>query len=137
MPVQEDRRRISSRLVVLQVAISLIFAALAVSFWILQIVQGQKYVEMAENNHQRTLALRAPRGVLFDRNGKVLVDNRHSFTISIVREHTKNIDRTIQLLSEVAGLDPIEVKQIVERHRGEPSYRPLVVVEDASLAQVA
>ncbi len=103
----------------------------------LQIVQGQKYVEMAENNHQRTLALRAPRGVLFDRNGKVLVDNRHSFTISIVREHTKNLEHTIQKLSEVAGLDPAEVRQIVNRHRGEPSYRPLVVVEDATLAQVA
>ena len=35
-----------------------------------------EFEEMAENNHQRTLALRAPRGVLFDRNGKVLVENR-------------------------------------------------------------
>ena len=60
---------------------------------------------MAENNHQRTLALRAPRGVLFDRNGQVLVENRHSFTISIVREHTKDLDRTIRLLAAVAGLD--------------------------------
>ena len=82
MAQTEDRRRIASRLVVLQVAVIVVFAALATSFWVLQIVQGQKYVEMAENNHQRTLALRAPRGVLFDRNGKVLVDNRHSFTIS-------------------------------------------------------
>ena len=38
---------------------------------------------------------------------------------------------------QVAGLDPKQVKQIVDRHRGEPSYRPIVVVEDASLAQVA
>src|SRR3954469_10841469 len=107
----EDRRRISSRLMVLQVAVIVVFAALATSFWVLQIVQGQKYVKMAENNHQRTLALRAPRGVLFDRNGKVLVDNRHSFTISIVREHTKDLNRTIQVLSHVAGLDPAQVKQ--------------------------
>ena len=45
---------------------------------------------MAENNHQRTLALRAPRGVVFDRDGRVLVENRHSYSISIVREHTKD-----------------------------------------------
>ena len=64
MAVAEDRRRIASRLVVLQVGIVVVFAALAISFWVLQIVQGAKYVEMAENNHQRTLALRAPRGVL-------------------------------------------------------------------------
>jgi penicillin-binding protein 2 len=137
MAVAEDRRRITSRLVLLQVGVCVVFAALAISFWVLQIVQGQKYVEMAENNHQRTIALRAPRGVLFDRNGKVLVDNRHSFTISIVREHTKNIEHTIQTLADVAGLDPAAIRQIVNRHRGEPTYRPIVVVEDATLAQVA
>src|SRR5436190_600418 len=133
----EDRRRVTSRLVVLQVAIVVVFIALASSFWVLQIVQGQKYVELAENNHQRTIALRAPRGVLFDRNGRVLVDNRHSFTISIIREHTKNLDHTIRELSAVAGLEPALVRQIVDRHRTEPTYRPIVIVEDATRAQVA
>ena len=89
----ENRRRIGERLVVLQVAVILAFAALGICFWVLQIVQHAKYEEMAENNHQRTLALRAPRGMLFDRNGKVLVENRHSFTISIVREHSKDLDQ--------------------------------------------
>ena len=137
MAVAEDRRRITVRLVTLQVGAVVLFAALAIAFWFLQIVQNNKFEEMAENNHQRTLALRAPRGVLFDRNGKVLVENRHAYRISIVREHTKNMDRTIELLSSVAGLDPAEVTTTVNRHRGEPSYRPIVVVEDASLAQVA
>ena len=133
----ENRRRIGERLVVLQVAIILAFAALGICFWVLQIVQHAKYEEMAENNHQRTLALRAPRGILFDRNGKVLVENRHSFTISILREHSKDLDQTARLLAQVAGLDVKEVQEIIERHRGEPSYRPIVVVEDATLAQVA
>ena len=137
MAVAEERRRIGTRLVSLQVGAVIVFAALGICFWTLQIVQHSKYEEMAANNHQRTLALRAPRGVMFDRNGRVLVDNRNSFTISIVREHTKDLSRTVELLSHVAGLDPKQVKQIVDRHRGEPSYRPIVVVEDASLAQVA
>ena len=137
MAVAEDRRRIGTRLVTLQVAAIVVFASLGICFWVIQIIQGTKYEEMAENNHQRTLALRAPRGVLFDRNGKVLVENRNSFTISIVREHTKDLNRTVTLLAKVAGLDEKQVKQIVDRHRGEPSYRPIVVVEDASLAQVA
>ena len=137
MVVTEDRRRITVRLTVLQVSVVVTFAALAISFWFLQIVQHARYGEMAENNHQRTLALRAPRGVLFDRNGKVLVENRHSFNVSIVREHTKDLDRTTRLLAAVAGLDVSQVRQIVDRHRGEPSYRPIVVIEDASLGQVA
>src|SRR5215510_2998266 len=137
MATHEDRRKLSIRLSVLQYIITVIFSVLAVSFWFLQVVQHAKYEEMAENNHQRTLALRAPRGMLFDRNGTVLVENRHSFTISIVREHSKNLAHTVDLLSSVAHLDPQQVQQIVDRHRHEPSYRPIVVVEDATLAQVA
>src|ERR671918_1500272 len=137
MAQTEDRRRITVRLTILQVSVVVTFAALAISFWFLQIVQHSRFEEMAENNHQRTLALRAPRGVLFDRNGKVLVENRNAYRISIDRERTKDMDRTIHLLSGVAGLDPAEVTATVNRHRGEPSYRPIVVVEDASLAQVA
>ena len=113
------------------------FVVLSVSFWFLQIVQHAQYREMAENNHQRTLALRAPRGVLFDRHGKVLVENRDSLNVSIVREHTKDLDRTIRLVAEVAGLDVEDVRQTVERHKREPVYRPIVILEDASLAQVA
>ena len=41
------------------------------------------------------------------------------------------------MLSEVAGLDVENVRSVVARHKAEPSYRPIVVVEDASLAQVA
>jgi penicillin-binding protein 2 len=137
MAVAEDRRRTTTRLVVLQVCAALIFATLTICFWVLQVVQHEKFEVMAENNHQRTLALRAPRGVLFDRTGEVLVENRNSYTISIVREHTKDIGRTIRLLSEVAGLDPADVTQIVARHRREPTYRPIVIVDDATLAQVA
>ena len=137
MSTGENRRRIGERLVVLQVAVVLAFAALGICFWVLQIVQHTKYEEMAENNHQRTLALRAPRGMLFDRNGKILVENRHSFTISIIREHSKDLDRTAKMLSQVARLDLKQVQQTIERYRGEPSYRPIVVVEDATLAQVA
>ena len=133
----EDRRSLTIRLVVLQVGCGVVFAILAFSFWYLQIVQNEKFTELAENNHQRTIALRAPRGVMFDRNGEVLVENRSSFAISIVREHTKDLDRTIRVLSEVAGLDPKYVQDIVNRHRREPTYRPIVIVDDASLAQVA
>ena len=137
MSVVEDRRRVALRINVLQWGAVAVFATLAIAFWFLQVVQNAKYEEMAENNHQRTLAWRAPRGVLYDRDGTVLVENRNSFTISIVREHSKNLEHTIALLATVAHLDPQALQQIVDRHRSEPSYRPIVVVEDATLAQVA
>jgi penicillin-binding protein 2 len=133
----EDRRRVASRLSVLQYVITVVFSILAVSFWVLQVVEHAKFEEMAENNHQRTLPLRAPRGLMLDRNGKILVDNRGSYSISIVREHTKDLDRTIHMLAAVLGLDEPAVRAIVDRHRREPTYRPITVVQDATLAQVA
>src|SRR6476646_6748099 len=97
----EDRRAATTRLTVLQFAFIGIFSTLAVGFWVLQVVEHAKFEEMAENNHQRTLALRAPRGIVFDRDLKVLVENRRSYSISIVREHTKNLNHTIHVLADV------------------------------------
>src|SRR5436309_8281808 len=137
MAAVEERRRVLSRLTILQYLISGLFSVLAVSFWVLQIVQHAKFEEMAENNHQRTLALRAPRGIVLDRNNRVLIENRHSFSISIVREHTKDMNRTIRMLAQVLGYDEATVRDIVNRHRREPTYRPITIVQDASIAQVA
>ena len=137
MPPTEDRRRIATRLMALQVCVIAVFAVLGFSFWFLQIVEGDAYVELAENNNQRTLALRAPRGVLFDRDMKVLIDNRLSFTVSIDRKNAHDIPRTVRLLSAIAGLDPLQVQQAVDGWRREPSYQSIPIIEDASLDQVA
>ena len=133
----EDRRHATLRLSILQYATVAMFSVIAVGFWVMQVVEHAKFEEMAENNHQRTLALRAPRGIVFDRDLKVLVENRRSYSISIVREHTKDLNRTARLLAEAIGVDEAGVRQIIERHRREPSYRPIMVVQDATLAQVA
>jgi penicillin-binding protein 2 len=134
--VVEDRRRLGSRLSALKYLMMAVFFVLSISFWVLQVVQHAKFEEMAENNHQRTLALRAPRGLVFDRHGKMLVENRFSYSISIVREHTKDLGRTVRMLAGVLRMDEDAVRLIVERHRREPSYRPIVVVPNATLAQV-
>jgi len=132
-----DRRRTSVRLMALSVIIMSAFLALAVSFWYLQVVKHATYLEMAENNHLRRLSLRAPRGVLFDRRLNLLVENRDAFTISILREHSLDLDRTIVRLAAATGEDERRIRGTVARHRGEPSYRPIVVIDDATLAQVA
>jgi penicillin-binding protein 2 len=133
----DDRRKLVGRLVVVQYLVIVVFVVLALAFWYFQIVQHQKFSELAENNHQRNLGLRAPRGVLFDRRGRVLVENRDSFVISIVREHTRDINHTSRLLAEVLGIDESILRDIVRKHRSEPSYRPIPIVQDATLAQVA
>ena len=93
----DDRRSLTLRLKVLQYVVAAAFAALAIGFWIFQVAQHEKFREMAEENHLRRLPLPAPRGVLLDRDGNVLVDNQNSRNIALVREQTRNIDETLHI----------------------------------------
>ena len=137
MAIAEDRRRLATRVTAIQVVVFLGFVLLVGGFWFFQIAQHTKFKEMAESNHQRTLPLRAPRGIMFDRHGRVLVENRPSKNISILREHSKDLGRTIAVLATVTGVSSAEIREVVARHRHEPSYRPVVVINDATLDQVA
>ena len=132
----DDRRGLGLRLSAVQYLVAAAFAALAIGFWVFQVAQHDKYAEMADNNHTRKLPLPAPRGVLLDRDGKVLVENRNIFNIALVREQTKNIDGTLQLVAEATGVDLAQLRDTVERRRREPSYRPIVLIENATREQV-
>ena len=133
----DDRTTLTFRLGLVQYVIAVLFACLAVTFWYVQVLQHAKFLEMAENNHQRTLPLRAPRGMLFDRNGKVMVENRDALNISLVRENKKTLDHSIGLLAEITGVNENEIREILDHNRKVPSYRPVVIIQDASLAQVS
>src|SRR3954451_1683809 len=132
----DDRRSLTLRLTVIQYVIGGLFATLAVAFWIFQVAQHEKFSEMAEENHLRRLPLPAPRGVLFDRNGKVLVDNQNSFNIALLREQTKNLDQTLHTLAVATGVDEAQLQEAVARRRKDPSYRPIVLIENATREQV-
>jgi penicillin-binding protein 2 len=136
-PPSRDALRTGALLALLQHAAVLIFVALLVSFWHVQIGQHERFLALAENNHQRRLALRAPRGAVLDRDGQVLVENRHSLNISLVREQVDDIDAWIARLARTTGADEAAIGKIVEGHRRLPASRPVVVIPDASLAQVA
>jgi penicillin-binding protein 2 len=133
----DDRRSLTLRLSVLQYLIAFLFASLAVAFWIFQIANHDRFREMADNNYMQRLPLPAPRGVLYDRNNKVLVNNQSTTNIVLVREQTKNIERTLRIVARAAGVDETQLAEEVRRRRREPSYRPIVLIENASDAQVA
>lgn len=120
-----------------RVSVAMVFGLLALSFWSLQIGQYDRLAEMAENNHDRFISLRAPRGALVDRSGQVLVDNRYAFNISVIREQVPDLDRSLDLLGRVTGASAETLRAAVDEQRSIPAFRPVVVVPDASLAQVA
>jgi penicillin-binding protein 2 len=132
----DDRRSLSQRLSVIQYVVAIVFSALAVAFWVFQIASHEKFREMAENNHMRRLPLPAPRGVLFDRHGTILVENQSMHNIALLREQTRDIDKTLHILATATGVDEAALHETVNRKRREPSYRPIVLIENASLEQL-
>ena len=134
--IPDDRRSLGQRLSALQVIIATAFGLLAIAFWVFQVAQHEKFEEMAENNHLRKLPLPAPRGVLLDRNGTVLVENRNSYNIALLREQSGNIDETLRILALATGVDEAGLRETFNRKRKEPSYRPIVLIENASPEQV-
>jgi penicillin-binding protein 2 len=135
----EDRRSSQGRLQFLRVGAMVCFAALAVSFWVLQIIRNAKYNEAAKTNHLRTVPLRAPRGVFFDRHGKVLVENRYAYAIAIVRENRNRaaLNEPIRRLAEIAGVEEARIRERVQAHWSGPLFQPIVVIDHATDAQVA
>jgi penicillin-binding protein 2 len=132
----DDRRSLTTRLTVIQYVIAVVFAVLAVGFWIFQIAQHDKFAEMAAENHLRRLPLPAPRGVLFDRDGKILVENQNAFNIALLREQTRNLDQTLHTLALATGADEAQLREAVSRRKKDPSYRPIVLIENATREQV-
>lgn len=133
----EERHHLQGRLTGLMVAAVAVFAFLAVTFWVLQVLQYAEHSKRAERNHTRTMPLLAPRGVLFDRHGEVLVQNRKSFRIAIVREQTTDLSATIRRLAAITQADEADMAAIIARRRSDPIFRPIAVIEHATDAQVA
>ena len=113
----DDRRSLTLRLAALQYIVAIGFAALAVGFWIFQIAQHEKFLEIAENNRTRRLPLPAARGVLLDRSGKVLVENQSTFNIALIREQTKNGPEVLRTLALATGVDEAVLRETVNRRR--------------------
>ena len=137
MPLPEERVNLQLRLRVLQWSLAAVFLVIAAAFWYFQVARHQQFLEMAENNHQRALPLQAPRGVLFDRGGTVLVENRYAFNISIVREQSRDLARTAQMVSALTGEPEASITEALDRSMRLPAYRPTVVLRDATEGQIA
>lgn len=131
----DDRRSLSIRLTVLQYVVACAFAALAVGFWVFQVAQYEEFQRIAENQYMQRVPLPAPRGLVMDRHGKVLVENENSWNIVMRRERVKDIDGTLVALAAATGVDVQQLREKVERRRREPTYRPIVLIENATLAQ--
>ncbi len=123
-----------------QALVALMHVALLViagGFWLTQVVHGERYREMAENNRLRKLPIKAPRGVIFDQHGDVLVDNAPSYDLTLDRTRTLDKKASLEFAARVLGRATIDLEQVLERARTVPDFQPIVLAKGLSLAQVS
>src|SRR5437867_548365 len=139
MKFVDDSQNLRGRLHLIQALVLVLLGVLSVRLYLLQIVNGSRYAEMAENQRIRLLPIPAPRGVIFDRNGKLLVDSRPIYSIILSREDTKGIDRytLIKPLAEGLGLDPEILRERFDQGKLQPAFESILIKEGASQADIA
>jgi len=118
--------------------ISVFFVALIlVGFWKLQVVQSGHFADLAEKNRIRTIPIIAPRGAMLDREGRVLADSYPSFSILLLRDDPKQVERNLPRIADGLGISSDDLREQIDEAKYEPKFQPIVIKPAASEADIA
>src|SRR4026209_391081 len=106
MKVGEHREDLVQRVRFLRGALAVLLVGVATSFWFVQLVQGDYYRGLAENNRLRKLPVRAPRGLIYDRQGRPLVENVPSYNLLLDRSRARNVEVSLAYAAGVLERPP-------------------------------
>src|SRR5258706_12102233 len=133
--VREHREDLVGRVRVLTVVVTTLLVMIATGFWFAQLVQGDYSRGRGENNRLRKLPIKAPRGLIFDRKGRLLVENVPSYNLMIDRSRTKDVHRSLEFLASVLDRPVEELRTLVDSYLGVPVFQPVLVAQNLSLSQ--
>ncbi|ANF57877.1 penicillin-binding protein 2 [Halotalea alkalilenta] len=104
----------------------------------LQVYQHELFATRSENNRVRVEPLPPTRGLIFDRNGELLAENRPTYNLMLTREQAGDVSRTVELLVEVLGLPSEMSETLLERSRQrQRPYQSALLLSDLSEGQIA
>ena len=106
----EDLDRFRIRLFILGGVVILIFSLLASRLWYLQISQGELYTEFSQGNRIRLISEPALRGIIYDRNGEIIVNNVPSYNLIINPSAINDLDSTLLDIKKIIDLSELEIK---------------------------
>lgn len=130
----EDRQNLSpaemrSRRDFFLVAILAVGIILVLQLANLQIVKGERYRRLSEENYLRITPIPAPRGDIIDRDGKVLVTSRPSYSVYYWYLDKAGADETLPRLSKLLGLNLTDIERKVTQYQGR-YFEPIPIVRD-------
>ena len=114
--------QLAFRIAILSTVVLVAFGVLVFRLWALQILSGDQYLNVAENNQLRTVRVQAPRGVILDREGRVLVRNVPGSSVKIWPADLPEKGRyaVLRRLSEVVNVPVGEMAREIAKRRNDP-----------------
>jgi penicillin-binding protein 2 len=134
---RNDNRLPQERLAAASYVIVGMLGLLLLGFWKLQVIDSDKYGQMAERNRVRSIPIIAPRGRMLDRDGRVLVDNYPSFSVLLLRDDPVQIEKSLPAIAEGLGLSLDDIKDQLSSTEKLPKFQPIVIKPQATPADVA
>ena len=92
---------------------------------------------LAEQNRIRKVPMLAPRGKLFDRENRLVVDNYPSVSCFLVREQNRNVDADLPLIAHGLHLDLDQLRATLRHYRAAPGYQPIPIKQDVTADEQA
>jgi len=138
MKLYDQAQNLGVRVGAIQVIAFVLLAILGVRLYYLQLVKGEYYSDKAENQRIRLIPIPAPRGAIFDRSGKLLVDSRPTYNVTLSNEPIKKIDISERLGDYAGGLN-VNPQYLVERInliRKQPGFETMVLKENATIQDI-
>jgi penicillin-binding protein 2 len=115
-----EMRIFSARLVVTAAVVVLLTGVLAFRYFTLQVVNHEQYRTQSDNNRIHVQSIAPKRGLIFDRNGELLAENRPSYTLTLVPERIEDMTETLLRLDGLLGIGDEEIERFrtqLRRHR--------------------
>jgi penicillin-binding protein 2 len=135
---EKDARLIRKRALVGALVFMLLTAALVARMYYLQVVQYEYHSTLSENNRVHVQPIPPTRGLIFDRNGVIVADNRPSFSLTLTRERAGDWAHVLDVIVEVLGLSEDERALFEKRVRqGRRPFEPVPVLFELSEEQIA
>ena len=137
MKFEDSSQNLRARLRFIQVLVVVMLAVLGVRLYVLQVVRGERYAEIAENQRRRRLPIPAPRGVIFDREGRVIVDSKPIYNVILSREDVKGktLASLTQPLAEGLVIDADLLKERFDQVT--PAFESILIKQDATANDIA
>lgn len=127
----------STRLKILILITAVAFSGLLLRLWLLQVVHGPGYRVQSENNRIHLQDIPPFRGMIFDRHGELLVDNRPSFDLFVVPEEIDSRIRLTKSMVRLVGLDEGSLRDKLTEEASRYGFRPMPIKRNLSREELA